>query len=92
VCFDLKCVMRGVSSGRVRPARKASPGKAALNQLAACCGAAVLIANPAMNVVDVTLKRDHGSFGLGVIMDRIEQGFVVTAWVMIAAAAIYLIW
>jgi hypothetical protein len=29
---------------------------------------------------------------LGVIMDRIEQGFVVTAWVMIAAAAIYLIW
>jgi len=25
-------------------------------------------------------------------MDRIEQGFVVTAWVMIAAAAIYLIW
>jgi len=38
VCFDLKCVMRGVSSGRVRPARKASPGKAALNQLAAYHG------------------------------------------------------
>jgi len=25
-------------------------------------------------------------------MDRIEQGFVFTAWMMIAAAAIYLIW
>jgi hypothetical protein len=44
------------------------------------------------NVVDVTPKWDQSSVGLGVIMDRIEQGFVVTAWVMIAAAAIYLIW
>jgi hypothetical protein len=69
-------------------------GQVDLNQLAAWCGAAVLIVIPLiLDFVDVTPKRDHGSSrGLGAIMDRIEQGFVVTAWVMIAAAAICLIW
>jgi hypothetical protein len=43
--------------------------------------------------VDVILKPDNVvPVGWGVIMDRIEQGFVVTAWVMVVAAAIYLIW
>ena len=61
-----------------------------------CCSA-VLDRQPLTaglwNVVDATLKWDQSYSGwAGVIMDRIEQGFVVAAWAMIAAATLYLIW